>query len=99
MVATPFPNQPPSYEGTNLVATDLALGEALARAGVGDVDALHAWGGVLGARFATADLANRHPPRLVTHDRSGERVDTVEFHDAWHALMALAMAQHRQPAR
>jgi len=94
MVATPFPNQPPSYEGTNLFATDLVLGEALARAGVGDVDALHAWGGVLGARFATADLANRHPPRLVTHDRSGERVDTVEFHDAWHALMALAMAQH-----
>ncbi|WP_460824627.1 isovaleryl-CoA dehydrogenase, partial [Massilia solisilvae] len=30
-----------------------------------------------------------NPPRLVQYDRSGRRVDEVEFHPAWHALMAL----------
>ena len=34
--------------------------------------------------------ANEHPPVLHTHDRYGHRIDEVEFHPAWHALMALA---------
>lgn len=37
---------------------------------------------------ALARQANRHPPELVTHDRFGHRVDEIEFHPAWHALMA-----------
>src|SRR5207302_1076488 len=37
-----------------------------------------------------ARLANRHVPELKTHDRFGNRTDWVEFHPAWHALMALA---------
>src|ERR687888_201439 len=32
-------------------------------------------------------LANENPPRLRTHDRFGNRIDEVEFHPAWHALM------------
>ncbi len=39
-----------------------------------------------------ARLANQHVPALKTHDRFGNRVDWVEFHPAWHALMALAFA-------
>ena len=35
-------------------------------------------------------LANRHTPELKTHDRFGNRIDWVEFHPAWHELMALA---------
>ena len=34
-------------------------------------------------------LANEYPPVLRTHDRYGERIDEVEFHPAWHALMRL----------
>src|SRR4051794_3414779 len=36
-------------------------------------------------------LANEHPPVLRTHDRYGERIDEVEFHPAWHELMAVAV--------
>ena len=37
-----------------------------------------------------ARLANRNTPELKTHDRFGNRIDWVEFHPAWHELMALA---------
>ena len=36
--------------------------------------------------------ANAHPPRLVTHDRFGNRVDKVDFHPAYHELMANQIA-------
>ncbi len=37
-----------------------------------------------------ARLANANAPRLLTHDRVGHRMDQVEFHPSYHALMALA---------
>jgi putative acyl-CoA dehydrogenase len=37
-----------------------------------------------------ARLANKHVPELKTHDRFGNRLDWVDFHPAWHELMALA---------
>lgn len=37
-----------------------------------------------------ARLANRHAPELKTHDRYGHRIDWVDFHPSWHALMNLA---------
>ena len=40
-----------------------------------------------------ARLANEHEPKLLTHDRYGNRTDWVEFHPAWHQLMALAFQQ------
>ena len=36
--------------------------------------------------------ANAHPPRLVTHDRFGNRVDRVDYHPAYHELMANQIA-------
>jgi putative acyl-CoA dehydrogenase len=39
-----------------------------------------------------ARLANVHTPRLLTHDRFGHRVDQVEFHPSYHALMDLAVS-------
>ena len=36
-------------------------------------------------------LANRYTPELHTHDRFGRRIDEVEFHPAWHELMALGV--------
>jgi putative acyl-CoA dehydrogenase len=40
-----------------------------------------------------ARQANRHVPELRTHDRFGNRVDTIDFHPAWHELMTRAIAQ------
>src|SRR5579871_4227996 len=37
------------------------------------------------------DLAEAHPPVLHTHDRSGHRVDQVEYDAAYHRLMELAV--------
>ena len=92
---TPFPNQPPPYEGRNLYATDVALQAAVARAGAAFATAaLERWGATLGApaTYALADAANRNPPQLAILDRRGERSDTVTFHPAWDALMSLATA-------
>ncbi|MCE3270184.1 MAG: acyl-CoA dehydrogenase-like protein [Ramlibacter sp.] len=40
---------------------------------------------------AHARLANTHAPELRTHDRFGRRIDEVEFHPSYHALMAAAV--------
>lgn len=44
----------------------------------------------------TARLANVETPKLRTHDRQGRRIDLVEFHPAYHALMrqSVAMGLH-----
>jgi putative acyl-CoA dehydrogenase len=38
-----------------------------------------------------ARMANESPPKLKTHGPRGERLDVVEFHPAWHALMRRSM--------
>ncbi len=85
-------NQPAPFENVNLFACDAALREALAREGAADAaPSLHALGALLG-RAETAELArqaNAHPPRLHQVDRAGRRIDEVEFHPAWHALMGM----------
>ncbi len=87
-------NQPPPLEPYDLFTTDAALVEALRREGGG-------WGEArareLGRHaghdgFAWGHQANAHPPVLRTHDRRGHRIDEVEFHPAWHSLMALSVA-------
>ena len=40
---------------------------------------------------AHARLANVHTPQLHTHDRFGRRIDEVEFHPSYHALMTAAV--------
>jgi putative acyl-CoA dehydrogenase len=88
---TPFPNQPPPYEGRNLYACDPLLRGAVAALPGPAASALEAWGARLGSAetYAWADAANRHAPVLRTLDRRGERIDQVEFDPGWHALMAL----------
>jgi len=39
-----------------------------------------------------ARLANSETPRLRTHDRQGRRLDIVEYHPAYHALMRRSIA-------
>jgi putative acyl-CoA dehydrogenase len=86
-------NQVPPLAGHD-VAADPALLEAVEREGAGWAAAeLHELG-LLAGQPATAEqarLANEHPPVLRTHDRYGNRIDEVEFHPAWHALMDTAV--------
>ncbi|MFD7923093.1 acyl-CoA dehydrogenase family protein [Streptomyces sp. NPDC059740] len=37
-------------------------------------------------------LAGQHPPRLLTHDRTGDRLDEVEYHPAYHRLLGHAVS-------
>lgn len=85
-------NQPAPFEDVNLFACDPALRAGLEREGGGwAADELLALGGRLGGRVAQAlaRQANAHAPVLRTHDRHGRRIDEIEFHPAWHALMAM----------
>jgi putative acyl-CoA dehydrogenase len=64
------------------------------RAAVADIaPAASALGSFVGSAEGRqhADLANRHPPELRTHDRFGHRVDEVEYHASYHTLMARAL--------
>ena len=74
MLATPFPNQPPPFEGRNLATGDPLLRAALAAHGVPIDASLAAWGATLGSAdvAALADAANRQPPRLA-HARRDRR--------------------------
>lgn len=44
--------------------------------------------------YRWGEEANRNQPRPLTHDRYGNRLDQVEFHPSWHALMELSIS-HR----
>lgn len=83
-------NQPPPLVGHNVVTSDVALTEAIARHGSVDVvDDLT----LLGVEAGTAEarehgmLANQHHPELAPYDRYGNRIDEVTFHPSWHWLM------------
>jgi putative acyl-CoA dehydrogenase len=95
-------NQPPPLEGYDLFGTDAPLVEAVRREGADwGVEDLSAYGRTLGApeTLALGALANRDTPRLHGFDRFGHRVDWVEFHPAYHELMALQVGQgiHASP--
>jgi putative acyl-CoA dehydrogenase len=86
-------NQPPPLAGYDLYTEDAALVEAVEREGGGAwEDELTAFGTALGGDpLEWGRLANEHPPVLRTHDRYGERVDAIEFHPAWDALLRLGL--------
>jgi putative acyl-CoA dehydrogenase len=89
-------NQSPPFEDVNLFTTDRALTEAVNREGGGAaVKRLTAFGGVCGsaAAFERGRLANDNPPRLKPFDSKGRRLDVVEFHPAYHELMATSVAE------
>ena len=88
-------NQVPPIGDINLYRSDVALHEAVDREGGGwaaaDLDAFGAVAG--GEMMACGFAANENRPRLRLFDRSGHRLDAVEFHPAYHRLMELGM-QH-----
>lgn len=87
-------NQPPAHAGSNAWRDDpllVQLSEEFAPVVRKDLDSA--------GRFAMsaeaqdlARLADSQTPRLRTHDRHGRRIDQVEFHPAYHALMRRSVA-------
>ncbi|HVW80410.1 MAG TPA: isovaleryl-CoA dehydrogenase [Mycobacteriales bacterium] len=87
-------NQPPPLVDYDVFTTDLALVEGVQRhQAAWALDLLTDLGHRAGSAQAQewGRLANVYPPRLVTHDRYGHRIDEVEFHPAWHELMTVAI--------
>ncbi|MGR6465960.1 acyl-CoA dehydrogenase family protein [Rhizobium sp. PAMB 3182] len=87
-------NQPKPWSGINAYRSDpllLDLTSSMHRSLREDFEAL--------GRYVTspeaqelARMANQGTPQLRTHGPRGERLDVVEFHPAWHALMRRSMS-------
>ena len=97
-------NQSTPWTGVNLYATNRPLQDALRCHAPGlDVRPLQALGEQAGsaAMQLHARLANQHKPVLHTHDRCGLRIDEVEFHPSYHALLGAALSHglHGTPWR
>lgn len=88
-------NQSPPYEDVDLFGSDRPLQDAVARnAAAAEIEALSEFGRRWGAAemFELGRQANANPPRLQAFDAKGFRRDMVEFHPAYHSLMAESVA-------
>lgn len=85
-------NQSPPFEDVDLFALDRPLMEAVAANGGTKDDAKslsefgRQWGSA--AMAQRGRMANENTPKLKTYDQRGFRSDQVEFHPAYHELMA-----------
>ncbi|MEO8968056.1 MAG: DNA alkylation response protein, partial [Solirubrobacteraceae bacterium] len=89
-------NQTPPLEPISLLDADLALREATVReGGEWGLDAVREAGVTAGSPEARehSRRAERNEPRLLTHDRSGRRIDEVELDPSWHWLLGGAVAR------
>ncbi|HWK66495.1 MAG TPA: acyl-CoA dehydrogenase family protein [Rhizobiaceae bacterium] len=87
-------NQPPPLTGANAWRGDpllVQLAENFSPAVRKDLDA-HGRFVLSQEAQDLARLANAEAPKLRTHDRQGRRLDLVEFHPAYHALMRRSIA-------
>src|SRR6195256_6294936 len=84
-------NQSPPFEDVDLFALDRPLSEAVAANGGASAQTELSefgqhWGSAVMA--ARGRVANENTPKLRTFDSRGNRRDEVEFHPAYHELMA-----------
>jgi putative acyl-CoA dehydrogenase len=89
-------NQSPPFEDVNLFSSDAALANAVVRGGAGwAAESLARLGAEAGSAHVMelGRLANENPPKLRRFDQKGFPLDTVEFHPAYHELMALSMRE------
>jgi putative acyl-CoA dehydrogenase len=88
-------NQSPPYMDIDLYTSDRPLKEAIAANGGEREEAALS---TFGKRWGTAEMfelgraANEHPPELKAFDAKGFRRDVIEFHPAYHQLMAESIA-------
>jgi putative acyl-CoA dehydrogenase len=88
-------NQSPPYVDVDLYGSDRPLQDAVgANGGTEESAALTAFGRRWGAAemFDRARAANENPPKLKIYDALGFRRDFVEYHPAYHQLMAESVA-------
>lgn len=92
-------NQPPDFLGINLYAGDQVLRHWMdALGGSWGHERAMAYGELAGGRLMELGfLANANKPVLRSHDRFGHRLDQVEFHPAYHEIMATAI-RHGLPS-
>jgi putative acyl-CoA dehydrogenase len=84
-------NQSPPFEDVDLFALDRPLAEAVAaNGGAAAQKELSEFGRHWGsaAMAARGRIANENTPKLRTFDARGNRRDEIEFHPAYHELMA-----------
>src|ERR1700744_3301713 len=84
-------NQSPPFVSVDLFALDTALAEAVAaNGGAAATKELSEFGRHWGPAVMAerGRLANENTPKLRTFDSRGNRKDQVEFHPAYHELMA-----------
>jgi putative acyl-CoA dehydrogenase len=84
-------NQSPPFENVDLFALDRPLAEATAaNGGAAAEKELSEFGGHWGsaAMAARGRTANENTPKLRAFDARGNRRDEIEFHPAYHELMA-----------
>ncbi|MCQ4632408.1 acyl-CoA dehydrogenase family protein [Shinella sp. CPCC 100929] len=87
-------NQPSLWSGINAYRSDPLLVDATDAMPKGLRDEFDTIGRYVTSPEAQelARMANESPPQLRTHGPRGERLDVVDFHPAWHALMRRSMA-------
>ncbi|WP_099866164.1 acyl-CoA dehydrogenase family protein [Pararhizobium haloflavum] len=87
-------NQPPSFSGLNAYRNDpllLELSLDMPRALREDFETVGRF--VMSAEAQDlARLANRNPPELRAYDHQGHRLDQVDFHPSYHALLRRSVA-------
>lgn len=88
-------NQSAPFEDVNLFTSDPVVGAVIAHSAPAHAGHLTAFGAVCGSAHAQelGRIANEATPKLKTFDTKGRRLDTVEFHPAYHELMELSMRQ------
>jgi putative acyl-CoA dehydrogenase len=87
-------NQSPPFSGVNLFNSDPALQALIEGVPQAVLDQLAAHGQTWGTpeTFELGRIANANPPTLKAYDPNGQRIDIVEFHPAYHALMRRSVA-------
>ena len=87
-------NQPSLWSGINAYRSDPLIVDLTAGLPRGTREDLENMGRYVTSPEAQelARMANQGTPQLRTHGPRGERLDVVEFHPAWHALMRRSMS-------
>lgn len=89
-------NQVPDLQNYNLFECDPALRDVLKALGASwAIDDCDLYGARLGMAtlLRQAEDANRYVPQAKIFSRTGERIDSVRFHDSWHVFMKMLFEQ------